>query len=406
MERPAPKKPPPPPPPKKAAAAAAAETTEWPDEGRVLCGSHYSNDGCKNCGKEAGWCNGECKWKEGRGCMPRITGPRIKIHPELKNLIREYPYQPVRTDRGELTNIILVRSPFRSARQEQLYHKYKKELLFVGISSFEDYPLPPENPFSAKFPVDKYTGLFPGFLHMMHEDQAKKYFPPEVKLLLMSQSDFSLPGPFKPMKKKWDFTLSGSDQDVWRDCVGWSSFAKNWSFVKEALEVMCSEFKMTGVLVATRAKSGDTKCSIPKSCDGLMLQTRYLNQNEFFDYQRQSRFGFLPQIHDASPRVSSQALGNDIPILMNRNIMGGWKYVNDKTGEFFHDMSDFRDSLRRIMQGVKDQKYEPRKWVTQNYGDKIQGERLYKWIKENFADNDDFPLKLPEGITALYPAGA
>ena len=49
------------------------------------------------------------------------------------------------------------------------------------------------------------------------------------------------------MEVKYDFTFSGSDQDVRNDCVGWSSFAKNWSFVKESLEVMCGEYKMTGV---------------------------------------------------------------------------------------------------------------------------------------------------------------
>ena len=125
----------------------------------------------------------------------------------------------------------------------------------------------------------------------------------------MSQSDFSLPGPHQAEEKKYDFVLSGSDQDVWRDCVGWSSFAKNWSFVKEALEMMCGEFKLKGVLVATRAKSGDKKCSIPKSCDGLITQTRYLDQNEFFKYQWQSKWAWLPQMHDASPRVSSQASG-------------------------------------------------------------------------------------------------
>jgi len=62
----------------------------------------------------------------------------------------------------------------------------------------------------------------------------------KVKLLLQSQSDFSLPHPGRLLpqsQKKYDFALSGSDQDVKNDCVGWSSFAKNWSFVKQALEV-------------------------------------------------------------------------------------------------------------------------------------------------------------------------
>lgn len=41
--------------------------------------------------------------------------------------------------------------------------------------------------------ADKYVGMFPGFLHMMHPDEAKRQFPSHVKTLLMSQSDFNLP---------------------------------------------------------------------------------------------------------------------------------------------------------------------------------------------------------------------
>merc|ERR1719174_1419359 len=94
-----------------------------------------------------------------------------------------------------------------------------------------------------------------------------KFFPPHVKTILMSQSDFMLPD---TVARNYYFTLSGSDQDVHHDCVGWSSFAKNWSFVKESLEVMCGEFHLTGVLVATKDKQGRKACSIPKSCKGLM----------------------------------------------------------------------------------------------------------------------------------------
>merc|ERR1712217_215115 len=162
-----------------------------------------------------------------------------------------YPFQPVTTDKGMLTNIVLVRSPFRSRSHQTMYERYKGEILFLGICSFEDYPLVPSNPFSGKFPPDMYVGLFPGFLHMFRNPE--QIFPSHVKLLLMSQSDFALPRG-QPLKKKYDFVFSGTDQDVYNDCVGWSSYAKNWSFVKEALEVMCGEFGLTGVLVATKDK--------------------------------------------------------------------------------------------------------------------------------------------------------
>merc|ERR1712050_662886 len=131
----------------------------------------------------------------------------------------------------------------------------------------------------------------------------------------------------------------------------------------------------TGVLVATMDKQGRKACSIPKTCEGRMIQTTYLaDQRKYFDYLKRSRFAFLPQVHDASPRVSTQALALDVPILMNWYIQGGWKYVSEETGEFFHDMSDFRQSLERIMRNteIKDY-YEPRKWVLENYDNPNSG---------------------------------
>lgn len=324
------------------------------------------------------------------------------LHPQYAALIKEYSFRPVRTQTGQQVNIILVHSPFQNSHEEQLYERHKNELLFIGISSLEDFPLPPPNPFSAKFPKDKYVGLFPGFLNMYRHPE--EIYPSHVKYLDMSQSDFCLPGAFEPMEKKWDFTFSGSDQDIGNamesECVGWSMFAKNWSFAKQALEVMCGELGMTGVLVATRSKDDKRRCSIPKVCEGKILQTTYISQDQFWLYVRQSRFLFLPQMHDASPRVSAQALALDVPLLMNKNLIGGWKYVTEKSGEYFNDMSDFRESATKIVRNAQaGGVYEPRKWVLENYGDENSGLKLKKWIDDKFPDR----VKLPEGTRLLIP---
>lgn len=320
------------------------------------------------------------------------------LHPYYKALIREYSFNAVKTERGASVNIILVHSPFQNQHEEDLFEKYKHEILFIGISSLEDFPLPPPNPFSPKFPADRYVGLFPGFLNMYRVPE--KIYPSHVKVLDMSQSDFSLPDMQTPFPKKYDFTFSGTDQDVASDCVGWSSFAKNWSFVLQALEVMCGELAMTGVLVATKDKQDKKACSIPKSCDGLITQTTYLDQDKFFSYVRQSHFQLMPQVHDASPRVATQALALNVPLLMNSHLIGGWKYLNEKTGEFFSDISDFRESAQRILRNAKaGGVYEPRKWVTEHYGDAISGARLKKFIEDNFKDR----VALPRGTKLLFP---
>merc|ERR1712113_358131 len=122
------------------------------------------------------------------------------------------------------------------------------------------------NPYSPRLDVNYFLGAFPGFLHMMH--QPEKHFPPHVKTILMSQSDFQLPDVAPKTldgRKKYDFTYAatwplGSGRDPTRpECMGWSGYCKNWSFVKEALHVLCGEFNLTGVLVATQDEHGKKK---------------------------------------------------------------------------------------------------------------------------------------------------
>eukprot|EP00957_Ditylum_brightwellii_P077483 5887795-Ditylum_brightwellii.AAC.1 len=98
------------------------------------------------------------------------------------------------------------------------------------------------------------------------------------------------------------------------------------------MEVMCSpEFNLKGVVIASKNKQNTTACTIPPQCKGKVLQTTFLPQDEVFDYILESKFLFIPQIDDASPRVVTQALALNRPVLMNQNIVGGWKYINKKT---------------------------------------------------------------------------
>jgi len=381
----------------------------------VLCGGHNA-ESCDLCpqGNGASWCNGECEWLNDE-CVR--SSKLSHLHPDYFRITERYAFQPIMTNENNVyVNIIGVRSPFRGKDDEELYRFYQDEILFLGISSFEAFPLPPPNPYSAKFDKDYYIDMFPGFLHMMHKPE--EHFPPTTKTILMSQSDFNLYGPetyymqHKNEEKIYDFVYSGGDQDVLNDCVGWASYNKNFSFVREALEVMCSdEFNVTGVLVANKDKKDTRACTIPKACEGKIVQTTFLaDQNKFFDYLSKARWAFLPQVCDASPRVSTQALSMNIPLLMNQNIMGGWKYMDEGVksglpiGEYFHDMSNFKDSLRRILDNTRgnNSPYKPLQFVKSNYGNERSGRRLYDFIKKNFGDRVHFP----PGTTRLIPTGA
>lgn len=90
---------------------------------------------------------------------------------------------------------------------------------------------------------------------------------------------------------------------------------------------------------------------------------------------------------------------------MNKNILGGWKYLlPGETGEFFHDISDFKASLRKILDNTRGQTspYKPLDFLTEHYGNINAGKRLLDFVREHFSDRVD----IPEGSTMLLPTGA
>jgi hypothetical protein len=72
--------------------------------------------------------------------------------------------------------------------------------------------------------------------------------------------------------------------------------------------------------------------------------------------------------------------------------------MNEKTGEFFHDMSNFRQSLEKILKGADEPyHYTPQKWINDNYGNENSGKRLLDFVLENFGDR----IHLPRGTKWL-----
>ena len=359
---------------------------------KVNCGGHFAPS-CFDCpqGHGAMWCHGDCVWTIQNhnlsSCQPRKPSPHI--HWAYPLLLQEYPFHAAVTEDGQYVNILMVRAPLNELHL-QLFQHFQHQILFLGISSFENYPRNSPNPYSNNFTESIYRNLFPGFLTMFRD--ASTFFQNNTATLLLSQSDFNLDaalqfGRKNQLPKIYDFVYSGSDQEVHNNCVGWSSFAKNWSFVLEALQVMCDDHlfpNFTGVLAATKDKQGQKACTIPDKCQGKIIQTSFLTQKQFFTYAVQSKFVFLPQIYDASPRVAAQALSLNVPILLNQNIVGGWKYLNDQTGEFFHDMSNFPQQLRKLLQKIDNQQYEPRKFMEEHYGNEKSGRIFRLWVEEHF----------------------
>jgi len=86
-----------------------------------------------------------------------------------------------------------------------------------------------------------------------------------------------------------------------------------------------------------------------------------------------ARVAFVPNWWDASPRVITEALAVDVPVLVNRQILGGWKYLTPQTGVFFDDEGDVEEAFFSVLDGAR----APREWLLANgYGKHAAALRL------------------------------
>ena len=141
---------------------------------------------------------------------------------------------------------------------------------------------------------------------------------------------------------------------------------------------MCNKYNLKGIIV------GRTNCGIEKECNGNLEVKPFQKYWNFIKILKSCRFLFLPNIYDASPRILSEALACDLPAIVNKNILGGWKYVNNKTGIFFNNERDFEKNLRVLLKNMK--LYKPRDWFSTNYGPENSSKRLKKFLKGIYPD--------------------
>ena len=81
-----------------------------------------------------------------------------------------------------------------------------------------------------------------------------------------------------------------------------------------------------------------------------------------------SRAIFIPNIHDASPRVASEALALDVPVLVNAHIRGGWKYATPASGAHFTSATDVVAAWDALEAARRAGTLRPRAFFSEAYG--------------------------------------
>lgn len=308
------------------------------------------------------------------------------------------PFVNLYDNLGNKLNVILVSKPFSGHTEYNKCLEYKKNNIILGIASYLEFPNMVTNPFEnfeENYKQFKYKELAEGWIHCFRNPQ--HYFPPSMPLLFASESDFIDCNNYKPdynMKKEYDFCYICLKVDDKKDlCDDWATWNKNWDLAKKCLDLFCNKYKLKGLLI------GRKDCELPKGCNDYMDTTNMLSHAELKKMYNKSKFLFLPNEKDASPRVLTEAFAYDVPVLINKNILGGWKYINDKTGEFFTDEKDVGNSLEILLKKIEKKKYSPRNYFIKNYSVINSGKRLKKFLYDNYETKLNIDKKNVDYVT-------
>ena len=294
-------------------------------------------------------------------------------------------------DKGNKIKVALIVAPMNDD-DKKVYDTYKDTIIFMGMTSYLEFPNIISNPLDVyndpnhKSWTFDYKNKLAGWFYCFKNPG--DYFPMSIPKLLLSESDFADSSTIQPDKKikiKYDFIYICHKVDEHKKTCDddWVTYNKNWKLAIDCLNIMCSKFKLKGLLV------GRMGCKIPDVCRKNLDLTEKLPWKELLVKYKESKFVFVPNIHDASPRIITEALCHNIPIMVNKNILGGWKYVNDKTGVFFNNLEDFEYNLEKLLTNVHI--YQPRKYFIENYGSVRSGEKMLDFLKTHFGDKVTIP---------------
>lgn len=313
------------------------------------------------------------------------------------------PFVNLYTDKGDQLNVTLLSRPFFAKEHYDQLEKMGKTFNILGISSYQEFPNEPFNPrdnynkTTNRYDYNKWVDMCSGWLHCFRNQE--DYLPTNMKHILLSESDFCdsnvhFPNPSK--KKKYDFMYVCHRDDL-SDCSvnEWVAFNKNLELANKCISNLCKKTKLKGLLIGRKG------CPLPDNCSNVQIElTDKLNYHDLKEKYDECKVLFLPNIHDASPRVLTEALCHNVPCLVNEKLVGGWKYINDKTGRFFKDESDFEEKLNDILNN-KDS-FDCRSYFINNYGILKSGEKFRDFIYEIFGDKVNIPLDKVKFVTPEF----
>ena len=300
---------------------------------------------------------------------------------------RMFPFRYFTDENNVVLPFVAVTAFFRDKESEDKYTEYLERGINVfGITAYKSFPnkalLDSSEGEYEKKSTFNYTEKIQNWLCCF--DNKENYgFTDKNKMIDISESDFynAEEDKEKPIKKKYDFIyICNKDSD---DCPldGWNAFNRNFELAKKCFPIMCREYGLKGLIV------GRENCGLEKEYGSQLEVIGWLDWHVLQEKMNESKFLFVPNIFDASPRVIAECLTKDLQVLMNKNIVCGSKYVKYETGEFFTDENDIRQAINGLLnkQGI----VSPKKWWKENYSQEKSQKKLRDFLAECYPNELD-----------------
>ena len=294
------------------------------------------------------------------------------------NLVRDdldFPFSYIiDNNNNKIKNIIVINGPCRSDNELQKLLDFKyKGYYILGISSYQNFPRKIINPidytFTHNFDIFSNKEYYEHIIGWCYcERNPEKYLPLDLPKMLWAESDIvdekNIKKYINKTNKIYDFVyvcLEGA----------WNNFNREWELAKKCINTIVNDYNLKILLIG---RKNEDDCPIHDN----ITSTNFLNYYDFLKELSKGKNLLVTNIFDASPRIVAEALILDIPIFENINIIGGWHYINNKTGMTFNDFDDFNYKLSTFLNNHNE--YTPHDWYLQNYNNNISKRKLAWFI--------------------------
>lgn len=299
-----------------------------------------------------------------------------------KGLLNEtniFPFRYLKDENNKKIPIVAITAPFRNNNDKKRYYTYiNNNIKVIGVTAYKTFPKKITDEAEDKYHLkDNFNYLDELKVWLTCFDN--NYIFKENQIIEMSESDFYDIDTNPSVEKKYDFIyICNKDTDK---CPlnGWNAINRNFNLALKCFPIMINDYKLKGLCV------GRIGCKLSEKYGDAIEETDFLDYYDLQQKMRQSKFLFVPNIYDASPRVVAECLVKGVPVLMNKSIIGGFKYINeDYTGEFFIDENDIKTSLDNLLKNLN--KYNPKKWWQNNYGIEKSSIKLRNFLYKFYPD--------------------